>query len=189
MCRANLGAMPPTELVIFDCDGVLVDSEIVSNQVLADVVTELGWTMALEETIRRFKGRAMTDIWTEIEGHLDITITRKIDDDFRTRQLRALALKVEPIEGVRETLDALRVPFCVASNGPHEKMRTTLGATGLLSAFEGRMFSRVDVERGKPYPDLFLHAARTLDAATEGCIVLEDSPLGIEAARRRILTR
>lgn len=176
--------MSSAELVIFDCDGVLVDSEVVSNEVLADVVTELGWTMGLDEAIRLFKGRAMTDIWKDVEARLGIRITGAIDARFRARQLAALAERVGAVEGVREALDALPVPFCVASNGPYEKMRTTLGATGLLPRFEGRLFSRVDVERGKPHPDLFLHAARTLCVAPDRCVVVEDSPLGIEAARR-----
>lgn len=176
--------MLPAELVIFDCDGVLVDSEVVSNEVLGEVLGELGWVVGLEEAIARFKGRAMTEIWQEAERHLGIQVTREIDSGFRSRQLAALAARVGCVEGVREVLDALPIPFCVASNGPHEKMRITLGATGLLGSFEGRMFSRVDVRRGKPHPDLFLHTAHTLGVRPERCWVVEDSPLGIEAARR-----
>jgi HAD superfamily hydrolase (TIGR01509 family) len=176
--------MERPDLVIFDCDGVLVDSEVVCNEVLAGFVSELGWAMDTTEALRRFKGRAMSDIWALVEDAIGQVVTPEIDDDFRQRQLRALAERVAPVPGVPETLNALSVPYCVASNGPHEKMRTTLGALGLWGAFEGRTFSRVDVERGKPHPDLFLHAARTLEAAPNRCWVVEDSPLGIEAARR-----
>jgi HAD superfamily hydrolase (TIGR01509 family) len=173
-----------TELVIFDCDGVLVDSEVISNEVLGHVVTELGWPMTREQAIRRFRGRVMPEIWREVEAELGIAIGPAIDAEFRARQLAALARDVRPVEFVHELLAALTVPFCVASNGPHEKMRTTLGATGLLSSFEGRIFSRVDVPQGKPAPDLFLHAARSLGAEPARCLVLDDSDLGIEAALR-----
>jgi HAD superfamily hydrolase (TIGR01509 family) len=173
-----------TALVIFDCDGVLVDSEIVSNEILGQVIAELGWPMTLEETIARFKGRSMTEIWAEVSERVGIEITPEIDRRFRSRQLEALAARVDPIPGVRALLDSLSVPYCVASNGPHEKMRTTLGATGLLELFEGRMFSRTEVPRAKPHPDLFLHAADSMGASAAGCVVVEDSPLGIQAALR-----
>jgi len=174
----------PTELVIFDCDGVLVDSEVPSNQVLRDVVAELGWPLTLGETMERFKGWALSDIWSEVEARLGVTVTPEVERSFRARQLELLAARVQPVDGVRETLQALSVPCCVASNGPHEKMHVTLGATGLLAHFEGRLFSRLDVSRGKPHPDLFLHAAHALGTLPERCLVVEDSPLGIEAAHR-----
>jgi HAD superfamily hydrolase (TIGR01509 family) len=177
-------AMEKIQLVIFDCDGVLVDSEIVGNAVLAEVITEQGWTLSLQETLRRFKGRSMVEIWQEVGARVGRPITDAIDRDFRARQLRALGAQVKAVQGAEALLDALPVPCCVASNGPHEKMQTTLGATGLLSRFEGRRFSRVDVPRPKPHPDLFLHAAQRMGADAAACLVVEDSTLGIEAAHR-----
>lgn len=172
-----------TRLVIFDCDGVLVDSEVISNEVLAEVVTELGWPQTLDDALRRFKGLAMPDIWQIVAAELGTLIPEAVDRDFRRRQLHALRTRVQPVPGIRELLADLPVPFCVASNGPPEKMEATLGSTGLLPWFEGRLFSRMEVSRPKPFPDLFLHAARCMNAPPTRTLVVEDSPLGVRAAR------
>jgi HAD superfamily hydrolase (TIGR01509 family) len=173
----------PTQLVIFDCDGVLVDSEVICNRVLAQVVSELGWPQTVEESLERFKGLAMSDIWDAVGRHVGRTVSEDVNRDFRVRQLAALRESVQAVEGAREAIESLQVAYCVASNGPPEKMEATLGTTGLMPLFEGRMFSRVDVARPKPHPDLFLHAARSMAVEPAATLVVEDSPLGIEAAR------
>lgn len=172
-----------TALVIFDCDGVLVDSELAGNRVLRDVIAEQGWELTLQETLHRFKGRSMADVWHEVGEQVGREVSPAVYDDFRSRQFEVLRREVKCVPGIETLLQSLQAPYCVASNGPHAKMRATLGATGLLPHFEGRIFSRMDVARPKPHPDLFLHAASTLGASPACCVVVEDSPLGIEAAR------
>lgn len=180
--------MRRAKLVIFDCDGVLIDSETISNEVLAVVVTELGWPVTVAESLEQFKGRSMPDVWSKVADEVGPIDSAAVDRDFRSRQLAALKIQVKAVPGVHETLAALRLPYCVASNGPHEKMRVTLGAAGLWALFDGRIYSRVDVPRAKPFPDLFLHAADAQGVAPADCVVVEDSPLGIEAALRAGMT-
>ena len=173
-----------TELVVFDCDGVLVDSEVISNTVLAEFISDLGWAVDLEDALARFKGLAMTDIWAIVANAIGRPVTAEIDRAFRERQLIALKAGVKAVPGVSDLVATLEISYCVASNGPPEKMATTLEAAGLLRWFEGRMFSRIEVARPKPYPDLFLHAAARMRRRPDQTVVIEDSPLGIEAALR-----
>jgi len=172
----------PIELVIFDCDGVLVDSEPASNRAMAETIAELGWDISYDETTMRFKGRSDRDCLPIIERRVG-----EIPDDFleryRERMFAMFRKDLEAVDGVAEVLEGLSQQVCVASSGDHEKLRMTLGHTRLLSRFEGRIFSAVDVERGKPEPDLFLHAAKKMGFAPARCAVVEDSPLGVRAAR------
>ncbi len=170
-------------LIIFDCDGVLVDTGSVDTRVLSEIVTEAGWPMSPAEVNSRFKGMASVHIWEQVAAKLGQPLRPDMEERFRERQLLALEGEVQPVAGVGALLDALPIPYCVASNGPHRKMQATLGATALLDRFQGRVFSRTEVPRPKPAPDLFLHAARVMNAAPDACLVVEDSPLGIEAAR------
>jgi HAD superfamily hydrolase (TIGR01509 family) len=169
------------ELVIFDCDGTLVDSEPAGNRVLAELLTEIGLPTRYEESVRDYMGRSVASCIEIIEGRLG----RPVPDDFverlRERTFAAFRRGLEPIPGVREALDRIRLPCCVASSGPPEKMRLTLGLTGLLERFDDRLFSATEVSRGKPSPDLFLHAAARMGAAPERCAVVEDSALGVRA--------
>lgn len=174
--------MVPIDLIIFDCDGVLVDSEKLANQHLRDFIAELGWDLSLQVVLSRFKGRSIVDIWREVATHIGRPITAAEDRDHRSRQLQLFRERLEPVPGARELLAALPVPFCVASNGPPEKLETSLDTTGLLPWVRGRVFSRVSVSRPKPYPDLFLHAAAQMAVDPKACLVVEDSPLGIRAA-------
>jgi len=169
------------QLVIFDCDGVLVDSERIGNHVMAQYVSELGWPMGVDEALHRFKGYATDQIWSEITNHLGHPLPDNVEQAFRQRQLAAVR-DVQIIDGVMPLLSALPIPYCVASNGPHTKMHVTLGAVGLLERFGGKIFSRFDVGRAKPAPDLLLHAAQMMGAQPRTCIVIDDSPIGVEAA-------
>jgi HAD superfamily hydrolase (TIGR01509 family) len=171
------------ELVIFDCDGVLVDSERIAVRVDVKAFAELGWEMERAEVVERFMGRSDADADREIEAHLGHPPPPGWNEAVRRRYRAALEAELEPVPGVLGALDAIALPTCVASSGTHEKLRFTLGRTGLLERFEGRIFSAEDVERGKPAPDLFLHAAAAMGADPARCAVVEDSGPGVEAAR------
>lgn len=169
-------------LVIFDCDGVLVDSEKLAVKVEARLLTELGWALTENDVLERFVGRSDAYMLSEIEAHLGRSVP-----EWQAIYQRALTAAFEKdltaVEGVEQALDQLDVPWCVASSGTLDKMRLTLGLTGLLPRFEDRLFSVTDVSRGKPEPDLFLHAAARCGTPPNQCVVVEDSHAGVEAAR------
>ena len=171
------------ELIIFDCDGVLVDSERLAVRVDVSVLGRLGWPMTEAEIVERFVGRSHEYMVSEIEAHLGRSLPRGWDDEFQLLYREAFAAELTPVDGVVEALDQLTVPTCVASSGSHEKMRFTLGLTGLYERFAGRIFSASEVARGKPAPDLFLHAAERMGVEPARCAVIEDSRYGVEAAR------
>jgi len=172
----------PLDLVIFDCDGVLVDSERIAVRIDAELLAELGWPLSEAEVVERFMGRTTEHMLKAIEAQID-DLAPGWDVEFERRYMEALEAELEPVDGVVEALDAIDAPTCVASSGTHEKLRFTLGRTGLYERFAGRIFSAEDVARGKPAPDLFLHAARTLGADPGACAVVEDSRYGVQAAR------
>jgi len=177
------GPWPAPELVIFDCDGVLVDSEKIAVKVDALVLAELGWPLSEHEIVERFVGRSFADMTAEIERHLGRPLPDGWDVPYRRLYREAFDRELAPVDGVVEALDALTLPSCVASSTSHEGLRHTLGLTGLHDRFAGRVFSAADVPRGKPAPDLFLHAARTLGVPPARCVVVEDSRYGVQAAR------
>ncbi|MFP8884621.1 HAD family hydrolase [Streptomyces mangrovi] len=170
-------------LVIFDCDGVLVDSERIGVRVDAAVLAQLGWHLTEAEIVDRFLGRSTESITREIEDHLGRRLPESWAAEVDPLHKRALAAELRPVDGIVEALDELPYPSCVASGGSHEKMRFTLGLTGLYRRFEGRVFSATEVARGKPAPDLFLHAAERMGADPSACVVVEDSFHGARAAR------
>lgn len=172
-----------TELVIFDCDGVLIDSERLAVKVDVLMLHELGWPLSEAEVIERFVGRSDRDTREAIEDHLG----RKLPADWG-RQLESLyrqafEANLAPVAGVVDALDRITITSCVASSGTHDYLRYTLKLTGLYERFAGRIFSVEDVARGKPSPDLFLHAAERMGAEPDRCVVVEDSRSGVQAAR------
>lgn len=169
------------ELIIFDCDGVLVDTERISNAVLSEDLADIGLVMDFEETVRAFKGWSEKDVLRIIEERLGKPVPSDFTIMSQDRSVTRFEEAPKVIPGIKEALDNIEAPCCVASSGDHQKMRRTLGAAGLLHYFDGRIFSAVDVERGKPFPDLFLYAAKTLGAAPHRCLVVEDSVPGVEA--------
>ena len=174
-----------TRLVIFDCDGVLVDSEPIANAVMADALTAQGWPLTTEDSIARFKGGHMHQVHDALEAYLGRPTSRNWIAEFDAACRTALA-DVNAVEGIRALIDrvtAAGIEICVASQGPHEKMAVTLKAAGLIDRFQDRVFSSTDVPRPKPAPDLFLHAAQTCGVPPEHCVVIEDSPTGVAAAR------
>ena len=175
--------MQPLELVIFDCDGVLVDSEHVAVKVDVEVFAALGLTLTEKEVIERFVGRSDKDIASQLEAELGRALPADWEEEYTPLYREAFASQLQPVDGVIEALDEITIPCCVASSGTHEKLRYTLGLTGLYERFAGRIFSVTEVARGKPAPDLFLHAARQIGVDPRRCAVVEDSRWGVEAAR------
>jgi HAD superfamily hydrolase (TIGR01509 family) len=171
------------DLVIFDCDGVLVDSERISVRIDVEVLAQLGWPLSESEVIERFVGRSEEYMIGEIQAQLGRRLAPDWEEPFRHLYLAAFDAELEPVDGVVAALDAITAPTCVASSSSHERLRHTLGLTGLLDRFDGRIFSAEEVANGKPAPDLFLHAAETLGADPARCAVVEDSRYGVEAAR------
>lgn len=171
------------ELVIFDCDGVLVDSERLSIEVDRRVLAEFGWQLTQEQILHRFVGRSSGHFRAELEEY----VKRALPDDWEEPYLPwyadAFDRDLVAVAGVEDALDRIPWSTCVASSGPHEKLRHTLGLTGLYARFEGRIFSATEVAEGKPAPDLFLHAASRMGVPPERCVVIEDSRFGVAAAR------
>ncbi|MFJ3235570.1 HAD family hydrolase [Streptomyces sp. NPDC086787] len=174
------------DLVIFDNDGVLVDSEPISNRHLAAYLSELGHPTSYEDSIRDYMGSAMHRIHDLILERTGRRLPEDFDDVFHARVFAAFERELKPVSGVADLLEKLTadgVPYCVASSGSHERIRVGHRTTGLDRWFdESRVFSSQDVGRGKPAPDLFLYAAERMGVAPERCAVVEDSPLGVRAA-------
>lgn len=173
--------MGPFELVIFDCDGVLVDSERLSNEVFAAMLNEAGCPATLEIMYERFVGYSMPQCLETIRNLWGKTLPADFTDRYRVRRDAVFKEKLQAVAGVEDLLDALTIPYCLASSGTHEKMDLTLGITGLRSRFEGRRFSVSEVKNSKPAPDVFLYAAKKMGASPERCAVIEDSPTGVRA--------
>lgn len=175
--------MQDIQLVIFDCDGVLVDSEVIANRVFATLLQQsCGLHFSQEEMFSRFVGRSASQcrqIVTDLLGHPP---PDDLQERYETEINQALASEVEAIAGIEDVLQNLQQPCCVASGGSHAKMHTTLGKTGLLKYFQGRLFSTTEVSRGKPYPDIFIYAADKMQTCPHHCLVIEDSPSGVQAA-------
>ncbi|MGV8998512.1 MAG: HAD family hydrolase [Parvibaculaceae bacterium] len=175
----------PPSLVIFDCDGVLVDSEHLANQLLVCILAEDGFDISYEDCRRLFVGKTLEAVMAHAEAAIGRPLRADWTDHVRVETLKAFAEGVEAVPHVREALVALRarnISYCVASSGKFEKMRFTLGSSGLLPLVEDVLFSAEQVGRGKPAPDLFLFAAKSMGFAPEVCVVIEDSTPGVEAA-------
>ncbi|MEV6021274.1 MULTISPECIES: HAD family hydrolase [unclassified Streptomyces] len=174
------------DLIIFDNDGVLVDSEPISNTLLAAYLTELGHPTSYEDSLRDYMGSAMHRIHDLVLERTGRRLPDDFDDVFHARVFAAFEQELKPVPGAGQVLEKLAadgVPYCVASSGSHERIRVGHRTTGLDRWFdEGRVFSSQDVGRGKPAPDLFLHAAERMGVRPERCAVVEDSPLGVQAA-------
>ncbi|MFJ9340336.1 HAD family hydrolase [Streptomyces sp. NPDC101733] len=175
------------ELVIFDNDGVLVDSEPLSNTVLAGYLTELGHPTTYEESLRDYMGAAVHRVHDLVFERTGQRLPEEFDHTLNQRTFAAFEHELRPVAGVTEVLAELSaqgVPYCLASSGSHEKIRAGHRSAGLGEWFEEEwIFSSEDVGRGKPAPDLFLHAADMMGVAPARCVVIEDSRLGVEAAR------
>jgi len=176
--------MSRTRLVIFDCDGVLVDSEPVANRTLGNMLLELGLDLTQQQIFEHFVGYSLPHCLRVIEGMRGHAAPENFLRDLQARTFAAFKTELRATPGIEQTLDALDavgLPYCVASSGDHEKMNTTLGITGLLPRFAGRIFSVTQVAHGKPAPDIYLFAAAQMNAVPSSCAVVEDTPPGVRA--------
>jgi len=174
----------PPDLVIFDCDGVLVDSEPISIALLVELISEAGGTMTEAVAYQRFLGRSMASISDTLIDEFGLDVRSEHLARMRSGLYGRFRRELKPISGVRDVLEGLRLPRCVASSSQMERIRLSLSVTGLLELLDPHIYSAGMVKRGKPAPDLFLHAACQMGAEPAGCVVVEDSPAGIEAAKR-----
>jgi HAD superfamily hydrolase (TIGR01509 family) len=169
------------DLIIFDCDGVVVDSERIVHEVFGSFLRSLGVDLPPEEANERFLGRRLRDCFDIVAQLTGRVVPDEALDRYKEERDRVLRARVQPIDGVREVIEALDVPFCIASSGDHAKMRATLGATGLLPLFENRLYSATEVARGKPEPDVYLFAAARMGVDAARAAVIEDSVNGVLA--------
>ena len=178
----------PVGLVIFDNDGVVVDSELLANRVLSDLLTEHGHPTTVQESIRDYLGGTLSGVRAIIRERSGQDLSSGFDDSYHRRLFEAFSTDLRPVEGIRSVLDHLELPFCLASSGTFDRIIRSLTVTGLLGYFGDRIFSAEQVANGKPAPDLFLHAASTMAVPTSHCVVIEDSPNGVAAARAAGMT-
>jgi HAD superfamily hydrolase (TIGR01509 family) len=171
----------PPELVIFDCDGVLVDSERIAVKVDRAILASVGIEMTEGEIVDRFVGRSAAVIYAAMEEALGRQVSASERAHFDRLYRDAFAAELTPVDGVRTALDAISLPVCVASSSDPDNLRQKLALTGLSSYFDGHVFSAAQVTRGKPAPDLFLFAAARMGTPPERCVVIEDSQYGVQA--------
>lgn len=171
------------ELVIFDCDGVLVDSDRISLRIQAERISALGLEMTYEDCVREFLGLGMEATLEILAERLGQPVPEGWEEELDAAVREGFRRELQPVQGVAGALEEIELRTCVASSGSHEKMRFTLGLTGLWDRFAGRIFSVEEVQRGKPAPDLFLHAAARMSVSPERCIVVEDSHFGVAGAK------
>ena len=176
--------MTRPQLVIFDCDGVLVDTERLTIVVEARVLSELGWPITEAEVVERWMGKSSATQLADLEARLGAEGARLFDERTTGQLHETFDRELTAVDGVAVLLDRLEaagLTTCVASSGTHERMRRTLGLTGLHDRFDGRIFSATEVVHGKPAPDLFQHAAARMGVAPSRCVVVEDSLYGVQA--------
>lgn len=173
--------MTTVELVIFDCDGVLVDSEPILNRIFAETLTETGFRITSAEVNQQFMGKSLATCLEIIEQTYGRPLPTNFFQRCKEREIAALQQELQPTLGIAATLEQLILPHCVASNSSHRHLQLVLTLTGLLPHFEGRLYSCYDVDRPKPFPDVYLHAAAQMGADPSRCIVIEDSVTGVQA--------
>jgi len=176
--------MNEIKAVIFDCDGTLVESEFLSNEVLSTYVAEFGLSISAREATELFSGGRMANSLQVLESRLGCSLPESFVAEFRRRQAIALRERLQPIDGAHDLLAGLTRPFCLASNAPLDKCELNLEVTGLNHFFTSeRVFSAYQIGVWKPEPDLFLHAADAMNVDPANCAVVEDSPIGVAAGR------
>lgn len=167
--------------IIFDCDGVLVDTEKIGNGIMLSMAAEYGFEMKLEDAYRDFNGRNLKECFLHIEKAIGKKLPDNFESDYREKSFEAFRTQVKPMEGIVSFLDKLKIPYCVASSGPVDKIRLNLEVAGLLDKFENKIFSSYQIKSWKPEPGIFLHAAKEMRFEVKDCIVIEDSKAGVIA--------
>jgi HAD superfamily hydrolase (TIGR01509 family) len=175
--------MSKYKCIIFDCDGVLVDSETIAFSILVDMANELGAKMNKQTITIDFKGRSLNYFMETVSHIIKKPLPDNFEAEYRKLSFKAFSEEVEPIEGVEKVIKKLNIPFCVASSGPSNKIKLNLETVGLLKYFENNIFSCYDIQKWKPDPDIFLWAAKTMGFNPQECLVIEDSLTGIKAAK------
>lgn len=170
------------KLLILDCDGVLIDSEVISADTLIELLAEYDINIDRAFVRGHFLGRSFPTVKGLVQKHFDFGLPERFEADYRARLLARFETDLRLMEGVETMLDALAIPNCVATSSSPVRVTRSLELTGVLSRFEGRIFTASEVARGKPAPDLFLHAAARLGVAPMECLVIEDSSVGLQAA-------
>ncbi len=173
---------PLYDLIIFDCDGVLVDSEMLASRALAEYLRELGVPMTEEESRDRYTGMSIASVKQLAEEFFKVSLPDDFEDGLWARDQKVFTRDLKPIAGIIDLLEALPTPTCVASSGRPEKIYHSLEVTGMLKYFQPHLFSARMVKKGKPAPDLFQLAAQKMNTPPEKCLVIEDSTFGIEGA-------
>ena len=170
-----------TELVIFDCDGVLIDSEVISARMLIAELKGYGVDMDMSFVSRHFLGRSYPVVLKEVRERWGVALPERFEADYRARLLAAFEQTLRPMPGVEGVIGALGLPYCLATSSSPERLRRSLDITGLAPLFDGVCFTASEVARGKPAPDLFLYAAARMGADPARCLVIEDSLNGVRA--------
>lgn len=170
-----------SKLVIFDCDGVLVDSEKLGNDVFAEMLADYGHRISGDESIRRFRGVNVTKCLEILQRETGLELPESFEADLRQRMSSVFKAQLRPVDGALRLVESLQVPFCVASSGPRKKIEENLQTTNLYPHFAGKIFSGYEIGSWKPDPGLFLLAARHFGVAPEECVVVEDSFVGVSA--------
>jgi HAD superfamily hydrolase (TIGR01509 family) len=173
----------PFDLVIFDCDGVLVDSEVISCRAHAEVLSRHGYPITTQQVFQRFLGRSARQANLEVEAELGRSLPADFHSQLQDELFRSFEADLEAVPHIHAALDQIGQPVCVASSGSHQRMRISLGRAGLYQRFAPNIFSASEVRNGKPAPDLFLLAAERMKASPDRCVVIEDSVAGIAGAR------
>jgi HAD superfamily hydrolase (TIGR01509 family) len=177
------GAWRPVSQVIFDCDGVLIDSEIISARMLVDALAGFGVVIDLDYVAHHFLGRSYPTVLKVVRSDFGIVLPDSFEDDYRARLLAAFQRELRIMPGVRDVLRRMGVPWCVATSSSRKRAEMSLDLVGLTGLVGDRLFTAGEVANGKPAPDLFLHAAARMGWDPAGCLVVEDSLNGIRAAR------
>lgn len=174
----------PIELVIFDCDGVLVDSEMISSRVLSDIFEEIGITLSPAAVYEKFRGGSMNNTLQYVEDQLKTPIPIDLENEYRKRSFIAYRNEMKAVDGIENILSSLKVKKCVGSNGPQSKIKINLEVTGLSQYFHNdHIHSAYDIQKWKPLPDLYLYAAELHRVNPAHCLVVEDSIHGAQAAQ------
>ncbi|WHP83914.1 6-phosphogluconate phosphatase [Edwardsiella anguillarum] len=174
--------MSSIRCILFDCDGTLVDSEIICSKAYVSMFSRYGITLSLEDIYREFKGVRLYEIIDVIQQRHPFTADRaEMESHYRAEVARLFDSELQPIPHAHELLSQVCVPMCTASNGPVSKMQSSLGATGMLPFFGDRLYSGYDIQRWKPQPDLLFHAARNMGVDIGECILVDDSPAGAQS--------
>ncbi|MBD2433986.1 MULTISPECIES: HAD family hydrolase [Fischerella] len=168
-------------LVIFDCDGVLVDSERIANAIFLEMLKEIGLFLTLEDMFNIFVGKSTAMCVEIVKNMLGKAPPDNFANEFEQRTMQAFMTDLQPVQGIHDVLSKFKLAYCVASNSDHKWLQKALGQTNLLPYFSGKIFSATEVARSKPHPDVFLYAAAKMGFSPKECVVIEDTPTGVTA--------